>query len=90
MLNFPIGEIAALRFVTTDKYISGLIHRYVIAPGQFPYPTNFGNCGVYYCNRGDVQAAPVAQDHEDSNIERFISSRASLAGSTDRCAVHHR
>src|SRR6202790_3001632 len=77
MLNFPIGDIAALRFVTTDKYISGFIHRYVIAPGQFPFPTNF-NCGVYYCNRGDVQAAPIAQDHANSNIERFISSRASL------------
>src|SRR5882672_1549396 len=78
MLNFPIGDIAALRFVTTDKYISGFIHRYVIAPGQFPFPTNFGNCGVYYCNRGDVQDAPIAQDHANSNIERFISSRASL------------
>ncbi|MGO9994631.1 MAG: TonB-dependent receptor [Steroidobacteraceae bacterium] len=78
MLNFPLGDIAALRFVTTDKYISGWIHRYVIAPGQFPFPTNFGNCGVYYCTRGDVQDAPVAQDHANSNIERFISSRASL------------
>ena len=78
MLNFPIGEIAALRFVTTDKYISGFIHRYVIAPGQFPYPTNYGNCGAYYCTRGDVEDAPVAQDHSNSNIERFISSRASL------------
>src|SRR6202790_2306615 len=77
MLNFPIGDIAALRFVTTDKYISGFIHRYVIAPGQFPFPTNF-NCGVYYCTRGNVQDAPVAQDHANSNIERFISSRASL------------
>jgi iron complex outermembrane receptor protein len=77
MLNVPLGDIAALRFVTTDKYISGWIHRYVIAPGQFPFPTNF-NCGVYYCNRGDVQDAPVAQDHANSNIERFISSRASL------------
>ena len=78
MLNIPIGDIAALRFVTTDKYISGFIHRYVIAPGQFPFPTNFGNCGVYFCTRGDVQDAPIAQDHANSNIERFISSRASL------------
>jgi outer membrane receptor protein involved in Fe transport len=78
MLNFPIGDIAALRFVTTDKYISGFIHRYVVAPGQFPFPTNFGNCGVYYCTRGDVQNAPIVQDHANSNIERFISSRASL------------
>ena len=78
MLNLPIGDIAALRFVTTDKYISGWIHRYVIEPGQFPFPTNFGNCGVYYCNRGDVQDAPIAEDHANSNIERFVSSRASL------------
>jgi iron complex outermembrane recepter protein len=78
MLNIPIGDIAAFRFVTTDKYISGFIHRYVIAPGQFPYPTNFGNCGVYYCSRGDVEDAPIAQDHANSNIERFISSRGSL------------
>src|SRR6266436_5534152 len=78
MVNVPLGDIAALRFVTTDKYISGFIHRYVIAPGQFPFPTNFGNCGVYYCTRGDVQDAPIAQDHANSNIERFISSRASL------------
>src|SRR5712664_3909188 len=78
MLNVPIGDIAALRFVTTDKYISGFIHRYVIAPGQFPFPTNFGNCLSYCCTRGDVQDAPVAKDISNSNIERFISSRASL------------
>jgi len=37
MLNVPLGDIASLRFVTTGKYISGWIHRYVVAPGQFPY-----------------------------------------------------
>jgi iron complex outermembrane recepter protein len=78
MLNVPIGDIAALRVVTTGKYISGWIDRKVIAAGQFPFPTNFGNCGVYYCNRGDVQDAPVAEDHRNSNLERFISSRAAL------------
>ncbi len=78
MLNLPIGDIAALRVVTTGKYISGWIDRKVIAAGQFPFPTNFGNCGVYYCTRGDVQDAPVAEDHRNSNIERFISSRAAL------------
>jgi outer membrane receptor protein involved in Fe transport len=78
MLNLPIGDIAAFRFVTTDKYISGWIDRKVIAPGQFPYPTNFGNCGVYYCTRGNVEAAPVADDIKGSNLERFISSRGSL------------
>jgi iron complex outermembrane recepter protein len=78
MLNLPIGDIAALRVVTTGKYISGWIDRKVIAAGQFPFPTNFGNCGVYYCNRGDVQDAPVAEDHKNSNLERFVSSRAAL------------
>lgn len=79
MLNFPIGDIAALRFVTTDKYISGWIDRKVIAPGDFPYPTNFGGCGpYYYCTRGNVQDAPVADSIPGSNLERFISSRASL------------
>ncbi len=78
MLNLPIGDIAALRVVTTGKYISGWIDRKVIEAGKFPFPTNFGNCGVYYCTRGDVQDAPVAQDHRNSNIERFVSSRAAL------------
>jgi iron complex outermembrane recepter protein len=78
MLNLPIGDIAAFRFVTTDKYISGWIDRKVIAPGQFPYPTNYGNCGVYYCTRGAVQDAPVADNITGSNLERFISSRGSL------------
>jgi iron complex outermembrane recepter protein len=78
MLNLPISDIAALRLVTTGKYISGWIDRKVIEAGKFPFPTNFGNCGVYYCNRGDVQDAPVAEDHKNSNLERFVSSRATL------------
>jgi outer membrane receptor protein involved in Fe transport len=79
MLNFPIGDSAALRVVTTDKYISGWIDRKVIAPGQFPYPTNYGPCGpFYYCTRGDVAAAPVATDVKGSNLERFVSARATL------------
>jgi len=78
MLNLPIGDIAALRVVTTGKYISGWIDRKVIEAGKFPFPTNFGNCGVYYCNRGDVEDAPVAEDHKNSNLERFVSSRAAL------------
>jgi outer membrane receptor protein involved in Fe transport len=79
MLNFPIAERAALRVVLTDKYISGWIDRKVIAPGQFPYPTNYGPCGpFYYCNRGDVADAPVAKDIKGSNLERFIAGRATL------------
>ena len=79
MLNIPIGDKAALRFVTTDKYISGWIDRKVIASGEFPYPTNFGACGpFYFCTRGDVANAPVATDVKGSNLERFVSARAAL------------
>jgi outer membrane receptor protein involved in Fe transport len=79
MLNLPIGEIVALRVVTTEKYISGWIDRKVIAAGEFPFPSNFGGCGPYYsCTRGDVQDAPVAQDIKGSNLERFFSGRAAL------------
>ncbi len=78
MVNIPLGEITALRLVTTEKYISGWIDRRVIASGDFPFPTNFGNCGVYYCNRGDVQDAPVATNVTGSNLERFVSARGTL------------
>jgi outer membrane receptor protein involved in Fe transport len=85
MLNFPIGDTAALRVVTTDKYVSGWINRIVAQPGTFPAPTapegfpgSPANCGAYYCDRGDVAAAPVQQDIKGSNIERFVSARASL------------
>ncbi len=82
MLNLPIGDIAALRVVTTGKYISGWIDRKVIAAGQFPFPTNFGNCGAYYCTRGDVQDAPVAEDHKNSNLETLRFVAGGLAGPT--------
>ncbi len=42
MLNIPLGDIAALRTVTTAKYISGWIDRIVAPPGEFPPPTNPG------------------------------------------------
>jgi iron complex outermembrane recepter protein len=79
MLNMPIGDKMALRVVTTEKYISGFIDRDVIAPGQFPFPTNYGGCGPYYfCTRGNVQAAPIADQIKGSNLERFFSGRAAL------------
>src|SRR6202049_3059035 len=80
MVNLPLGDIASLRFVTTGKYISGWIDRKVIAAGQFPFPTSFGTCRTffYYCTRGDVQDAAGGEDHKNSNLERFIASRAAL------------
>jgi iron complex outermembrane receptor protein len=79
MLNMPIGDKVALRVVTTEKYISGWIDRNVIAPGQFPFPSNFGPCSPsYFCDRGNVQAAPIAHRIKGSNQERFFSGRAAL------------
>jgi len=89
MVNLPIGEKVALRVVTTEKYISGWIDRNVIAPGQFPFPSNFGPCSPsYFCNRGDVQAAPVADRIKGSNLERFFSGRAALlVQATDNLSI---
>ena len=90
MLNFPIGDIAALRFVTTDKYISGFIHRYVIAPGQFPYPTNFGNCGglLLYSGRCSGRTRRPGPREFQYRALHFIARI--LAGSAERCSVDHR
>ncbi len=85
MLNIPLGDIAALRTVTTAKYISGWIDRIVAPPGEFPPPTNPGGvpgapplCGAIYCTRGDVADAPVQTVVKGSNLERFASARATL------------
>ncbi len=85
MLNIPLGDIAALRTVTTAKYISGWIDRIVAPPGEFPPPTNPGGlpgapplCGTIYCTRGDVADAPVQTVVRGANLERFASARATL------------
>jgi outer membrane receptor protein involved in Fe transport len=85
MVNIPIGDITALRLVTTDKYVSGWIDRIVTQPGTFPAPTAPAfspgapaNCGAYYCDRGNVAAAPIESIIKGSNLERFASARASL------------
>jgi iron complex outermembrane recepter protein len=85
MLNLPLGDIAALRVVTTAKYISGWIDRIVAPPGEFPPPTNPGGvagapvlCGLIYCTRGNVADAPVQTVVRGANVERFGSARANL------------
>src|SRR5277367_6761270 len=84
MLNLPIGEYAALRTVTTAKYISGWIDRIVAPPGEFPAPTQpAGSPGApalcaYNCVRGDVLDMPVQQVIKGVNLERFASARATL------------
>ena len=83
MVNIPLGDIAALRVVGTERYISGWIDRVVVP--NFPFPTNpFGSanapsiCVTYYCTRGDVQDATPSKIIHGSNLERFSSARALL------------
>jgi outer membrane receptor protein involved in Fe transport len=83
MLNMPIGAISALRLVTSVKYVSGWIDRNVIAPPNFPAPSEPSytpsapaNCGAYYCLRGNVADAPISQTIKGSNLEKFGSARA--------------
>jgi iron complex outermembrane recepter protein len=62
MINLPLGGgLAALRIVGSYSHDSGWIDRVVIAPGQFPVPTDG------FTTRGNVLAAPIAADYHDVN-----------------------
>jgi outer membrane receptor protein involved in Fe transport len=79
MLNIPlIPEIVAVRVVVTDKYVAGWIDRTVLNP--FPLPINNGCTPTpfYGCARGNVLAAPIAQNFLDVNWERLKNGRISL------------
>ncbi len=66
MVNLPFwGDKAALRIVGGYSYDSGWIDRVVVAPGQFPFPTGFVNGA--YTTRGNVLAAPIAEEYHDVN-----------------------
>jgi len=81
MLNIPLmQDVAALRLVGTDKYIDGWIDRKVLNP--FPTEVNGSTA------RGDVAAAPVAEDFRHSNTEHLQAGRATLLiQPTDRLSV---
>ena len=81
MLNIPLmQDVAALRLVGTDKYIDGWIDRKVLNP--FPTEVNGSTA------RGDVAAAPVAEDFRHSNTEHLQAGRALLlVQPTDRLSV---
>jgi outer membrane receptor protein involved in Fe transport len=87
MVNLPLGDTAALRIVGSNEHLSGWINRIVIAPGDFPGPTNI-NTATATGTRGNVQAAPVAADYRDVNNENLRSVRAALLWNvTDRLSV---
>ena len=66
MINLPFGNgLAALRIVGSYSFDAGWIDRVVIAPGEFPLPTN--------TVRGNVLAAPIATEYHDANdVERTV------------------
>jgi outer membrane receptor protein involved in Fe transport len=71
MVNLPFWNgLAAVRIVGSYSDDSGWIDRIVIAPGQFPVPTN----GT---TRGNVLAAPVAADYHDVNDTARTTVRVS-------------
>jgi iron complex outermembrane recepter protein len=70
MVNLPFwADKAAVRIVGSYSYDAGWIDRVVIAPGQFPLPTGLVTTpsGSYYTVRGNVLAAPIAQEYHDVN-----------------------
>ncbi len=72
MVNLPFwGGLAALRIVGSYSYDSGWIDRIVIAPGEFPVPTNG------FTVRGNVLAAPIETDYHDVNDVEKTTVRVS-------------
>ena len=81
MVNLPLSDTMALRIVATSEVLSGWIDRIVVAQPDFPAPVNA-------TTRGNVAAAPVAQDFKDVNDENLRSVRASfLWKPTDQLSI---
>jgi outer membrane receptor protein involved in Fe transport len=76
MVNLPfLGGKAALRIVGSYSFDAGWIDRVVIAPGQFPFPSNLVNGS--YTVRGNVLAAPIATEYHDVNDVEKTAVRVS-------------
>jgi iron complex outermembrane receptor protein len=74
MLNLPLGDDFALRFVASDAHRSGWIDRIVLNP--FPPDTPFS--GPPPLTRGDVTSAPVQALYRNVNDENLYGDRVSL------------
>jgi iron complex outermembrane recepter protein len=73
MVNIPlVQDQLALRIVGTENYTSGWIDRIVPETGTFPVATAGGTV------RGNVGAAPIAEEYPGSNASQLYSTRASL------------
>ena len=69
MLNFPIGESLAVRFVVSDLYRSGWIDNRTIDPFPIDLTTKV---------RGPVESTPATSQYHNANDERLQSGRVSL------------
>ena len=69
MLNFPIGEVLALRVVGTEQYRSGWIDDIALNP----FPIDLASTV-----RGNVQSAPIQSIIHDANTERLMNVRGAL------------
>jgi outer membrane receptor protein involved in Fe transport len=83
MINLPFGGgIAALRLVGSYEHDSGWIDRIVTQPGTFPLPTDGGLV------RGNVLAAPVAEDYKGVNdVDRTTIRVSALIKPIDELSI---
>jgi iron complex outermembrane recepter protein len=83
MINLPFGGgVAALRIVGSYEDDSGWVSRIVTQPGTFPLPTDNGAV------RGNVLAAPVAEDYKGANeTERTTVRISALVKPTDGLSI---
>jgi iron complex outermembrane receptor protein len=71
MLNFPLGDVFAVRMVLSDLHRSGWIDNITVQP--FPLPS-----AAAPTTRGDVANAPVTNVFRNANDEDLSSGRVSL------------
>jgi len=70
MLNLPIGDTLAVRFVATDTYRSGWLNRLYLNPFPADTGTEMG--------RGNVLAAPVEHVFKNVNTEHLDGGRITV------------
>ncbi len=74
MVNIPITDKLAVRFVGGETYRSGWIDRYVLNP--FPLVAQTSPLGGN--GRGDVLSAPIQTTVKNVNDENLVSGRAGI------------
>ena len=71
MINVPVGDVLAVRFVLSDLYRSGWIDNRTVSP--FPIDVDLATG-----HRGPVETTPVTSVFHNANDERLSSGRISI------------